>query len=385
MTTAGLVLRQLRARPLRACLTTAAFALSTGLLGFLLVLNDALQRDWSPNMAQRVIVMAKGSLFERLPAAYEAKIAAAPGVAAVVPFDFVLAWWKDNRPESQVPLSASPPERLLRVYAEADVPKEQAAAWFADPTGAIVGPVLTKKFGWKAGDRIVLKAPVKGGVVETTIRGVMRYRLDNGVYLHRDYFEHLTGDPGKASMFWILARSRADMEPLTAALRTAFENAPYPVDVMTEKQWQLMFMQMLGNVQALIGSIGLATAFALLLVTASSLAMSARERRGESAVLRVLGFSRLRVASLLLAEAGLFGVVGALFGSGLIVLFGRIVGAALDETQLAGVGGLLVPTPSTVLAALGASALLGLVAGVVPAFGLVRHPLADELHLGSGL
>jgi len=379
MTSAGFILRQLRARPLRSALTAAAFALSTGLLGFLLVLDDALQRDWSPNMAQRVIVMAKGSLFDRLPSAYEAKIVAAPGVAEVAPFDFVLAWWKDNRPENQVPLSASPAEALLRVYIEADLPKEEAAAWIADPTGSVVGPVLAKKFGWKIGDRLVLKTAVKGGVVETTIRGVFRYKLDNGVYLHREYFEHLTGDPGKVSMFWILARSRADVEPLTAALRKAFENAPYPVDVMTEKQWQLMFMEMLGNVKALIGSIGLATAFALLLVTANSLAMSARERRVESAVLRVLGYSRLRVASLLLGEAALYGVAGALFGSGLIFAFGKFVGDALDGTQLAGIGGLLVPTPTTLLSAIAASTVLGLVAGVVPAFGLVRRPLADEL------
>lgn len=383
VTPAGFVVRQLRARPLRTALTSGAFALSTGLLGFLLVLNDALQRDWSPNQAQRVIVMAKGSLFDRLPAAYEAKIAVDGGVAAVVPFDFVLSFWKDTRPENQVPLSASPAETLLKVYGEADVPPAEAAAWLADPTGSVIGPVLAKKYGWKPGDRIVLKAPVKGGVVETTIRGVMRYRLDNGVYLHRSYFEHLTGDPGKASMFWILARSRAEVEPLTQRLRKTFENAPAPVDVMTEKQWQLMFMQMIGNVKALIGSIGLATAFALLLVTANSLAMSARERKGESAVLRVLGFSRSRVASLLLAEAGLYGAAGAVFGTVLIFVFGKFVGAALDETQFAGIGGLLVPTLRTVLAAVAASSLLGLVAGVVPAFGLVHRPLAEVLREGT--
>lgn len=379
MNSAGYVVRQLGARPLRSALTAGAFALSTGLLGFLLVLNDALQKDWSPNQASRVIVMAKGSMFDKLPAAYEGKIAADPGVAAVVPFDFLLAFWKDTRPENQVPVSASPAETMLKVYGEADVPMEQVAAWLADPTGSVVGPVLAKKFGWKPGDRIVLKAPVQGGVLETTIRGVMRYKLDNGVYLHRTYFEHLTGDRGKAGMFWVLAKSRAEVEPVTQRLRKSFENAPYPVDVMTEKQWQLMFMQMLGNVKALIGSIGLATAFALLLVTANSLAMSARERRGESAVLRVLGFSRARVASLLLAEAGLYGVAGAILGSGLIFLFGKFVGAALDETQFAGIGGLLVPTPLTVLVAVAASSLLGLAAGVLPAIGLVRRPLADVL------
>ncbi len=383
MTYTGYVLRHLKARPLRATLTGIAFAFSIGLLGFLWLLASALQKEWSPHMAQRLIVTAKTSFFDKLPMAYLAKIEATPGVDTVVPFDFVVGFYRDTRPENQVPIQAAPAEPMLRVYMEAKVPPEQAKAWIADPTGALVGPLLAEKLGWKLGDRVVIQAPVPGGVVETTIRAVMGYRLDAGLYLHRRYFSQLTGDEGRTNMFWVLARSRGDVDGITARLARELENAPVPARAMTERQWQLQFMEMLGNVQALLGSVGLATGFALLLVTANSLAMSARERRGEAAVLRVLGYRRKAVAGFLLGEALVYGLAGALLGGGVMWLFARGIGAALDRTQYAGMGQLLVPDAPSLLLAAGVSVLLALLAGLVPALNLARRPVAELLREGA--
>jgi len=374
-----LAVRHLMARPLRSALTVGAIALSAGLLGFLLVLTNALEQDWSPFMGQRAIVMAKTSFFEKLPMAYLPKLEETPGVLHVTPFDFLMAFWHDNRPENQVPVSGTDVESFLKVYVEAKIPKDQVEEWKKDPTGSIIGPVLANKFGWKVGQRLVLRAPVKGGVLETTVRGIMEYRLDNGVYLHRRYFGQATGDEGRVAMFWIMAKSRDDVAPLTAAIDRNFENAPYPIRAMSEKQWQLMFMQMLGNVKALIGSIGLATAFALLLITSNTLAMAARERRSETAVLRVLGFSQGSVLRVLIVEAAAYGVLGAGFGVGLMVLFSRVVGRALDKTQLAGMGELLVPNAGAVLFVAGAALLLAVGAGIVPAVNLSRRPIVQLL------
>lgn len=379
MTYAGYVLRHLRARPLRAALTGGAFAFSVGLLGFLMLLSTALEKEWSPHMAQRLIVTAKTSFFDKLPMAYLPKTEAVPGVETVVPFDFVVGFYRDARPENQVPVQAAPAGPMLHVYMEAAVPAEQAKAWAADPTGALVGPLLAEKFGWKVGDRVVLQVPVEGGVLETTIRAVMGYRVDAGLYLHRRYFSQMTKDEGRTNMFWVLAKTRGDVDGITAALNRQFENAPVPARAMTERQWQLQFLEMLGNVKALLGSVGLATAFALLLVTSNSLAMSARERRSESAVLRVLGFPRKAVAGFLLGEALAYGLAGALLGAAVMSLFARFVGAALDRTQYAGMGQLLVPDASALVLVAGLSTLLALAAGLVPALNLARRPVAELL------
>ena len=374
-----LAVRHLQARPLRSALTAGAIALSAGLMGFLLVLTNALEQDWSPFMGQRAIVMAKTSFFEKLPMAYLPKLEETPGVLHVTPFDFLMAFWHDNRPENQVPVSGTDVESFLKVYVEAKIPKDQVEEWKKDPTGSIIGPVLANKFGWKVGQRLVLKAPVRGGVLETTVRGIMEYKLDNGVYLHRRYFGQATGDEGRVAMFWIMAKSRDDVAPLTAEIERRFENAPNPIRAMTEKQWQLMFMQMLGNVKALIGSIGLATAFALLLITSNTLAMGARERRNETAVLRVLGFRRRAVLGVLLAEAALYGVLGGVAGMALLRVFSRLVGAAMDKTQLQGLGQLLRPDLASDLTILLLGIALAVLSGVFPALNLSRRPIVQLL------
>jgi putative ABC transport system permease protein len=375
----ALAYKHLKGRPLRTGLTVAALAISVGLLGLLIAVNDAFSRELTPYSAQRVVVIPRTSLFDRLPLAYQAKIQATPRVALSVPFDFLMAFWKDSRPENQIPLSAAPAGPLLAIYREANVPPAEAKAWMDDPRGALIGRILVRKFGWKIGDRIVLKAPIKSGVVEVTVRAVMRYDLDNAVYIHRRYFEGLTGNDSEVGMFWVLAKSKDDVAPLAAALDKEFENASFPVRAMTERQWQLSFFQMLGNVKALIGGIGLATAFAVLLITSNTIAMAARERRGEAALLRILGFSRGMVMRLLFAEAAAYGLLGALFGCALMVAFGRLLGAAMADTQLSWLGAILQPNPFTLSLAIGVSLAIALGAGIVPALGLARRSIVQLL------
>jgi putative ABC transport system permease protein len=376
----ALAYKHLKGRPLRTSLTVAALGISVGLMGLLLVIDDAFKRDFSPNSAQRLVVIPKTSMFDHLPMTYQAKIAETPGVSISVPWDFLMGFYKDEK--NQVPISAAPAEPLLAVYKEADVPPEEAKAWLADPRGALITRTLRKKYGWKPGDRIVLKAPVKGDVVEFTVRAVMRYDLDFGVYVHRKYFEGLTGREGEAGMFWVLARSRDEVAPLTAALEKKFDNAPAPILSMTERQWQVSFFSMLGNVKALIGGIGIATAFAVLLITSNTIAMGARERRGEAALLRILGFSRGHVLRILLAEALGYGALGALVGCALMALFSRAIGSALEDTQLNWLAAAITPTTATLTMALALSIGISVAAGVVPALGLARRSIVQLLREG---
>jgi putative ABC transport system permease protein len=372
-----LAVRHVTSRPLRSFLTVTAIGLSAGLVGFLYLVNGALKNDWSENMGFRAMVMAKSSFFEKLPMAYLAKLEDVPGVQRVCPFDFLVAFWKNDRPENQVPLQSAPADALLEVYREAKIPADQVAAWKADPTGCVIGPILAKQHGWKIGDRIVLKAPVPGGVVETTVRAIMTYKLDNGLYIHRKYFENVTGDAGQVGMYWVLAKSRLDVPRVTAEIERRLENAPVPIRAMSEKQWQLMFMDMLGNVQLLLGGIGLATAFTLFLITSNTLAMAERERRGEAALLRILGFPRETVIRLLVLEGAFFGAAGAVLAVGFMLLFARLVGSALVDTQWAGIGALLAVEPSMVLVVGGLSLLVAVLSSLVPAFNLSGRPVVS--------
>src|SRR5256886_15233293 len=70
------------------------------------------------------------------------------------------------------------------------------------------------------------------------------------------------------------------------------------------------------NVGRLRSASGMAVVCAILLVTANAMMMSARERTGEVAVLKTIGFSDRRLFGLVMLEAGVITLVGAVLGLG---------------------------------------------------------------------
>src|SRR5260370_41483737 len=83
---------------------------------------------------------------------------------------------------------------------------------------------------------------------------------------------------------------------------------------------------------------------------ANSPAMMGRERIGEAAVMRSLGFSRVAMAAMLFGECGAIGLAGGILGGGAALwIFGRgaslsALGAvgALWVTPAGGAGGLCI-------------------------------------------
>src|SRR6202022_4319194 len=81
-----------------------------------------------------------------------------------------------------------------------------------DRQGAIVGPELMKRFGWKVGDRITLKSTIFPFNPELNIRGVYNHPIDtSSLFFHMDYFQNAMGNPGQVGMFWTKVKDRKNM------------------------------------------------------------------------------------------------------------------------------------------------------------------------------
>jgi putative ABC transport system permease protein len=137
-----------------------------------------------------------------------------------------------------------------------------------------------------------------------------------------------------------------------------------------------MFTDMVGNVQAYILFIGLAVVFSLCLVAGNAMAMSMRERTTEIAVLKAIGFSKLRVLWMILGESVCIAALGALLGVTMgCVLMETIHQAAprvvpISIADMAGAWmGLLVLT----------GAGIGLISGIVPSINAARLSVVNGL------
>jgi putative ABC transport system permease protein len=198
----------------RSILTVLSITFSLLLLTLMITLWRAFYLDnGSAESAQRLIVRHKVSLTFALPGYYREKIRAIPGVAAVVPVSWFGGLYKDDKPENFFAQFGTDPEEFFKVYRDFEMPADQLQAWQHDRQGVIVDDTLANKYGWKVGDRIVLKGTIYPVDLELYVRGIFRSVPDDqSVYFNAKYLEESVAFfKGTAGTFGILANSPGDV------------------------------------------------------------------------------------------------------------------------------------------------------------------------------
>src|SRR5271154_3102825 len=311
----------------RSILTVISIAFSLLLLTLMMTLWRSFYLDnGSAESNLRLITRHKVSLTFNLPAYYREKIRSIPGVVAVVPTSWFGGLYKDDKPENFFAQFGTDPEEFFKVYRDITITPKELSDWQHDRQGVVVDDTLANKYGWKLGDRIILKGTIYPVDLELYIRGIFHSVPDDkSVYFNAKYLEEaVSWFKGKAGTFGILADSPEDVSKVAAAVDDTFRNAPEPTKTESEKAFGLEFVAMLGNVKAFILSICSAVVFATLLVSATTMAMSIRERTREVAVLKTLGFTRQGILGLFVSEAVALSLAGGILGASLagLMVFG---------------------------------------------------------------
>jgi putative ABC transport system permease protein len=382
MTLTGFVRKNAFRNKRRSILTV----LSIGFSLLLLTLMMAIWRSFYMNQvseqsALRLITRNKVSLTFTMPAYYREKIRALPGVAAVVPQNWFGGTYKDAKSKNFFAQFGTDPEEFFTVYPEWKIAPDQVAAWKRDRAGCIVDSELARKMGWKVGDHIIIQGAIFPVDLELTIRGIFTAPVPTqSLYYNQKYVEEaISYLKGQAGFFTILAKSPQDVGKIAPAVDALFRNSPAPTKTETEKAFQLGFVAMLGNVKAFILSICTAVVFAILLVSANTMAMSIRERTREVAVLKMLGFTRRTILSLFVGEAVTLALIGGILGS----LAGVILGGGAAKAAGGFFGDALRVRPATMLVAWAVAALVGFLSAIVPAYHASQIGIVDGLrHIG---
>jgi putative ABC transport system permease protein len=363
----------------RSILTVISIAFSLLLLTLMMTIWHAFYIDkGDAESAQRLVTRHRVSLTQAMPAFYREKIRAIPGVVAVAPVNWFGGIYKDQKPENFFAQFGTDPEEIMKIFTDFHLPADQLQAWQRDRAGTIVDDQLARKFGWKLGDRIVLKGTIYPVDLELTIRGIYRGpQPTNSVYFDQKYVEEAVSfAKGKAGTFDILADSPADVPKIASAVDDMFRNSPEPTKTESEKAFELSFINSIGNVKAFILSICFAVVFATLLVSATTMAMSIRERTREVAVLKTLGFTRQTILRLYIGE----GVLVALTGGALGCVLAMLVVSGLSHAPGVGLyfGGVVV-TPATLLLAIFVAGMVGLLSAIIPAYHSAKLDIVEGL------
>ena len=371
-----LVLANLSRHKRRTALTMASVALALFLFASLRTVVTTLAATASFGSAKRLVVTNATGIVFPLPIAYANRLRAVPGVDGVSWANWFGGRYGDGK--RFFANFAVDVESYLAMYPELQLPADERDAFLRERSSALVGRHLLDVFGWHLGQDVTLQGTIFPGDWTFTIRGVYtpsdRVINDDMLLFHHDYFDERIGRAGIVGWYVVRIADPNQAARIAKTIDDQFRNSSSPTKTGTEQAFNASFATMWGNVSLLMGTIGLAVVFAILLVTANAMMMSARERIGEVAVLKTIGFSDRILFSLVLVEAGVIALTGAAVGLGGAKLLYR----ATNFNAAGFLPGFDV-TGATLLLGAGIALLLMLASGLIPAVCAARLPVIQAL------
>jgi putative ABC transport system permease protein len=367
-----------RVRTFLAMISIAiAFFLYGTLDGVTAAFGDALA---SMTSAVRMRVQSRVNVRAGLPLAHRVRIESVPGVRDVGVVTFVGGFYQDS--VDFIEVAAIDIERVPTL-GSFDVDDAHVEAMRRLRTGAVIGPELVRRYGWKTGDRVTVRSPVwakADGTNDWTFDIVGVYGIPEGAFpadgnfwINYDYFDDARAFAKGTVTFYTLRVGDADRAAaIGAEIDALFANSADETLTQSELDFFGSQVERVGNIGFIVNSIIGAVLFALLFVTGNTMMQSIRERVPELAVLKTYGFSNTVVNLLVFAESAFLCVTAAVVG--------LIASAVLFPTMFEAMGVAPIPMEkSTLVGGVAIAIALAAVSSWLPTWRAQRLNVVDAL------
>ena len=381
MYTLRLIVKNALRHKLRTSLTILGLVVAIFAFGLLQTVIDAWYAGAEGASNTTLVTRNKTSLVFPLPLSYEARIRAVPGVTGVGYANWFQGTYKD--PKNFFAQFAISGASYLDIYPDYLLPPDQRGAFLRDRKGAIVGRKLADQFGFKVGDIIPLKGTIYPGDWELVVRGIFDGRQSTTntatLFLHWDYVNESLKKtmPRRANQIGVYVVRIDEPEnaaTISAAIDREFSNSLAETLTETEKAFQLGFVSMSEAIVVAIRVVSFVVIVIIAAVMANTMAMSARERLGEYATLKALGFGPGFLTAMILGESLLLSLFGAALGIVILFPFAAFLGTVM---------GTMFPvfevTRLTVIQQILAALAVGLVAAIAPTLRATRVNIVEGL------
>jgi putative ABC transport system permease protein len=375
----GLIFKSARRSKRRTALTVLSVAIAVFLFASLRAVLDGFNAGAEASSSTRIVTLRSTSLIFSMPTSHADQIRSTPGVQSLTWANWFGGIYKD--PQHFFAQFAIEPESYLRMYPEIVLTSDERKAFLDDRTGCIVGDGLAKRYDFKVGDKITLQVgiPIYGRQdFDFTVRAIYHTSgaaVDNqSMMFHWKYADERSIVKGQAGWYVMQIANPDQATQVASAIDQKFANSPYETKTDTERAFQSSFVSMFGNLNLLLGSIGIAVVITTLFVAGNTMAMSVRERTTEIAVMRTLGFPSATIFMLIAGEGLLMSIIGGVVGVGLA--------RAIVNPDFLSAGGFIPEigvNNRNVLTGLALSVLIGMLAGLIPAAMASRLKIVDAL------
>jgi putative ABC transport system permease protein len=377
--------RNLTRNKLRSFLTGGAIALAIALVCLLQTMPEGLNRlveDVASN--SRVVVHNEAGLVYPLPYSYLQKVRSLPGVVGAASWTWYGGVFEVEKGVT-FPNFAVEPDQIGVVWQDWQIDPKQLEDFRRHRDGAIVGRATLDKYNWKIGDLVTLKGTVYPIDLSFRIVGEIPNKRAPHFWFQREYLDQALRANGSGldvmGTIWFRVDDRTRVEPLMREIDDMFRNSEAETASETEKSYFKSFFTLLEGFVVVILLVTGVVALCIVFIAANTASMAVRERFGEIAILKALGFSRRLIFAMLVSEAVLLctlaGAVGALGSLGLTLGMRQIATGGWNAAL--GPLGSFIVTNAILVQGLFLGLFVGMISGVVPSWGAARRSVAATL------
>ncbi len=376
-----LLLRNAFRHKLRTFLTLLSITIAILAFGLLRTFINAWYAGVEATSANRLVTRNAISLIFPLPLSYKEKIRQVNGVKQVSYGSWFGGIYIDEK--HFFANYAVDPRSYLELYPEYILPPGQRDAFLRDRKSFVAGRKLAAKYGWRIGDTITLRGTIFPGNWEFVLRGVYRGRDqstdENVFFFHWDYLNETLRKiaPSRADQvgFYMVGVTNPGIAAGVAhAIDRLFKNSLAETLSETEKAFVMGFISMSEAIIAAIQSVSFVVIVIIIAVAANTMSMTARERIGEYAIFKALGYKGWYIGSMIIGESLTITLLGGLLG--ILATFpaaqiaGKILAAYFPRFRVPG---------EIVMMDLVAVIIVGLSAAIVPTWRASTIRIADGL------
>jgi putative ABC transport system permease protein len=376
-----LLLRNAFRHKLRTFLTILSITIAILAFGLLRTFISAWYAGAEASSASRLVTRNAISLIFPLPLSYKDKIRQVDGVKQFAWGTWFAGIYIDEK--NFFANYAIDAKNYMALYPEFILPADQKKAFLSDRKGFCAGRKLIERYHWKIGDTVILKGTIYPGNWEFVLRGIYHGRDEstderlfffNWDYLNEALKKTAPRRADQVGWYVIEVTDPNRAAEVAQAIDKTFMNSLAETLTETEKSFFLSFISMVGAIIVAIQLVSFVVIIIIIAVAANTMAMTARERIGEYAIFKTLGFRGWRIAGMIIGESLLLTMIGCLFGIALTPpaakVFGKIVGTYFPTFRVA---------IETIYMDIVASILVGLCAAIIPTWRAVRIRIADGL------
>lgn len=375
------IIRNMFRHKLRSVLTVVGVAVAVLAFGLLRTLVGLWYSGAEHASATRLVTRNAISLIFPLPVSYLDRIRGVPGVTQVSYGNWFGGIYIDEK--HFFANYAVQPSSYLDLYPEFRLSPKERSDFLMDRKGCIVGNKLARTYGWKVGDIVTLKGTIYPGNWEMVVRGIYhgaeKTTEERILLFHWDYLnETLKKSVGRRADqvgFYMVGVKKPELAPDVAlTIDGIFKNSLAETLTETEKAFHMSFVSMTEAIMVAIQIVSYMVIAIIMVVAANTMAMTARERTGEYATLKTLGFKAGHLGVLIFGES----VAISLFG-GVLGAVGTFPAALWIETQLAQYFPYFSVSRETIALEVLAALLVGVVSGIFPTWRGATIKVAEGL------